>query len=71
MSPYLLSIVLFVLGLIALAVVGGRTLKRARGTKALLDAMLAVLRNERGLLRARYAGLRFAFAQRRKTAHRG
>lgn len=71
MSPYLLSIVLVVLGLTVLAVVGGRTVKHVRGTKALLDAMLAILRNERGLLRARYAALRFAFTQRRKTAHRG
>ncbi|MGH3518684.1 MAG: bacteriophage holin [Haloechinothrix sp.] len=67
LSPYVLSVLLVIVGLIGLAFLSWRAHQSVRTTKAVLKAVGAVLGNERGLLRARSAALRVALAQRRSS----
>ncbi|MGH3449608.1 MAG: bacteriophage holin [Haloechinothrix sp.] len=70
-TPYLLSVVLVIVGLLVLALVLFRTYRNVRTVKALADAVNAVISNERGLLLARSAALRVALNQRRRKAPGG
>lgn len=65
-SPYLLSIALVVLGILALGFLVFRAYRSARDTKTFLFAVGAVISNERGLLRARWAALKVAIRERRR-----
>lgn len=65
-SPYLLSIALVVLAMLALGVLVLRACQNARAVRTLFTAVGAVVAGERGRLRARAAALKVALDERRR-----
>ncbi|MGW4057085.1 bacteriophage holin [Amycolatopsis sp. NPDC004747] len=66
--PYLPTAVLIALGLAVLVVLLVRTVKVLRAFRQTTSMVVTNTQDRAGLLRARSAGLRVAFAQRRRKA---
>jgi hypothetical protein len=65
--PYLPTVVLIVLGLAVLVVLLVRTAKVLRGFRQTASMVATNTQDRAGLIRARTAALRVAFAQRRRN----
>ncbi|GAA4846008.1 bacteriophage holin [Saccharopolyspora rosea] len=64
--PYVLSLVLAALGLVVLLVVAVRVLRELRRLRSVQREVATDITDRAGLLKARVAGLKVAFAERRR-----